>query len=119
MSQALTVSDELPGGVDVDGVEHRSFTLRLPTVRDNVEAVDEVGASNGVALSASILTRQIVALGTLKPEQITYDLVAGMHPEDFNFLELKAQELEKKRKLARTKRASVSSASGSDSAVQG
>ena len=93
MTQALTISGELPGGVEVDGVLHRAFTLRLPTVRDNVEAVDEVGVSNAVAMSVSILTRQITSLGELKPEQITYDLVVDMHPEDFNYLELKAQEL--------------------------
>jgi phage FluMu protein gp41 len=117
MSQALTISGELPGGVEVDGVMHFDFTLRLPTVLDNVEAVDEVGAHNAMALSASILTRQIVKLGTLKGEQITYDLVVGMHPSDFNVLEIKAQELEKKRKEAQSQRAPTSSASGSPSAA--
>lgn len=114
MTQALTISGELPGGAEVDGVVHREFTLRLPTVRDNVEAIDEVGATNGVALSASILSRQLVKLGSLKREQITYDLVASLHPEDYNHLDAKAQELEKKRKAAR-RPARTSSESGSGS----
>lgn len=112
---SLTIDGELPGGVEVDGVLHRDFTLRLPKVRDNAEAVDEVGATNAVALSAAILARQIVKLGTLKPAQITYDLLADMHPEDFNVLERKAQELEKKRKLSLSMPAPTSSASGSAS----
>lgn len=113
----VTVSGELPDGVEVDGQVHRAFTLRPPKVRDNAEAVDEVGATNAVALSAAILARQIVTLGTLKPEQITYDLVAEMHPEDFNVLEAKAQELEKKRKAAQSGRAPTSSGSASGSAA--
>lgn len=88
----------LETGALVDGVTHRDFELRLPTVRDNIDAVDEVGSTNGVALSAAILARQLVRLGTLKPEQITFDLVADLHPSDYNQLEEAAAELEKKRK---------------------
>lgn len=117
MTEPLTISGELPDGVEVDGVLHRDFTLRLPKVRDNAEAVDEVGATNGIALSAAIMARQLVKLGTLKPEQITFDLVADMHPSDFNVLETKLQELEKKRRDRAAKRASTSCASGSDSAA--
>jgi hypothetical protein len=117
MSQALTISGELPGGVEVDGKTHRAFVLRLPTVRDNVEAIDAVGATNAMALSTAILARQIVSLGDLKPEQIDYDLLADMHPEDFNVLDAKAQELEKKRKAARGKPAPTSSASDSASSA--
>ena len=94
---ALTQTGRLSTGAVVDGVAHRDFVLRLPTVRDNIEAVDEVGTTNGVALSASILSRQLTSLGTLKPEQIDFDLVAELHPADFNALEAAATELEKKR----------------------
>lgn len=119
MSSSLTIDGELPGGVEIDGELHRAFTLRLPTVRDNAEAIDEVGASNAVNLSAAILARQLVKLGTLKPEQITFDVLADMHPEDFNVLETKATELEKKRKSALAQRTSSSFASGSGSCAPG
>lgn len=110
----LTIDGRLPGGVLVDGVKHRDFTLRLPTVRDNIEAVDEVGSTNGIALSTAIYARQLVKLGTLKPEQITFDLIADMHPGDFNVIEGKATELEKKR-LAAEAADFPSSSSGSPS----
>jgi hypothetical protein len=119
MSQGMTISDELPGGIEVDGVVHRDFTLRLPKVRDNADAIDEVGSSNALNLSAAIFARQLTKLGTLKPDQITFDLISEMHPEDYNFLEAKATELEKKRKAARSRSALPSSGSGSPSAAPG
>lgn len=96
----LRQTGTLDTGVVVDGLMHRNFELRLPTVRDNIDAVDEVGSHNGVALNAAILARQLVSLGTLKPEQIDFDLVATMHPLDFNLLEAASTELEKKRLAA-------------------
>ena len=87
-------------GVVVDGTVHRDFALRLPTVQDNIDAVDLVGTTNGVALSAAILACQLDKLGTLSPKQIDFDLVTRLHPSDFNLLEAAASELEKKRLTA-------------------
>lgn len=112
MSAGLTQAGTLLTGAVVDGVAHREFTLRLPTVRDNIEAVDEVGSTNGVALNASIFARQLVRLGSLKAAQIDFDLVAALHPMDFNLLEAAASELEKKR-LAAALPATTGAACGS------
>lgn len=83
-------------GLVVDGVRHMDFTLRSPTVQDNIDAIYEVGAENPVELSAAIFARQLVKLGTLEPKQITTNLLRPMHPRDFNRLELASAELEKK-----------------------
>lgn len=96
----LRQTGRLITGLVVEGVSHLDFELRLPTVRDNIDAVDLVGTTNGVALGAAILACQLVKLGTLKPEQIDFDLVASMHPADFNALEAASSELEKKRLAA-------------------
>lgn len=96
----LRQTGTLVGGAEVDGVLHRDFELRLPTVQDNIDAVDEVGGTNGVALSAALLSRTLVKLGTLKAEQINFELVASLHPADYNQLEAAAGELEKKRLAA-------------------
>ena len=114
--RALRQTGTLVSGVLVDGSHHRDFELRLPTVQDNIDAVDEVGSHNGVALNAAIFARQLVKLGGLKPEQITFELVAGMHPSDFNQLEAAATELEKKR-LAAAQPASTGTGSGSGSSA--
>jgi len=112
MSDGLTIDGKLPGGVRVNGEIHRDFTLRLPTVRDNVDAIDEVGGNNQLAISAAILARQVVKLGHLTPAQIGYELIADMHPSDYNAMEAKAVELEKKRMAAA---APAPTSSGSDS----
>ena len=98
--EALRESGTLATGVVVADVRHREFEMRLPTVADNIDAVDEVGSTNGVALGAAILACQLTKLGTLKPEQITLDLLTTLHPSDFNRLEAAASELEKKRQAA-------------------
>lgn len=99
MSELLQAGRLVTGAV-VDGVSHCDFELRLPTVQDNIDALDEVGGHNGVALGAAILARQLVKLGSLKANQITFDLLATMHPSDYNLLEAAAAELEKKRLAA-------------------
>jgi hypothetical protein len=100
VAQALRQSGTLTTGVVVEGVVHRDFELRLPTVQDNIDAVDLVGTTNGVALNAAILASQLVKLGSLAPAQIDYELFIQLHPSDFNVLEAAASELEKKRVLA-------------------
>jgi hypothetical protein len=108
----LRQTGTLVGGAEVDGVLHRDFELRLPTVQDNIDAVDEVGSTNGVALSAAIIARQLTRLGSLKADQINFDLIVQLHPCDYNQLEAAAGDLEKKR-IAASKPAETGSASGS------
>lgn len=99
-AKGLTITGTLPEGALVDGVRHRDFELRLPTLSDNVDAIDEVGGHNGVAVSAALLSRQLVRLGTLDRKQINYDLLCTLHPSDYNHLDAVSGELEKKRKAA-------------------
>lgn len=96
----LRQTGTLVSGVVVDGVTHRDFELRLPTVQDNIDAVDDVGSHNGVALNAAILVRQVVKLGGLKADEITFERIAALHPSDYNLLEAASSELEKKRLAA-------------------
>lgn len=109
--KGLTETGTLAQGVEVDGALHREFELRLPTLGDNIDAVDEVGGHNGVAINAALLARQLVRLGTLKPEQITYELLCSLHPKDFNQLDAAGDALEKKRMAAL---AAAPTTSGSD-----
>lgn len=96
MTFKITQDGVLPIGVEVDGVLHREFTLRPAVVADNIEAITEVGAANPVALNAAIFARQLLKLGTLTTKQIDYELVAGMHVADFDELDRRALELQKK-----------------------
>lgn len=98
--KGLTITGKLRQGVEVAGVVHREFELRLPTLGDNIDAVDEVGGHNGVAVSAALLARQLVRLGTLDPKEITYDLLCTLHPADYNQLDKAGGDLEKKLQAA-------------------
>ncbi|RSZ35075.1 MULTISPECIES: phage tail assembly protein [unclassified Variovorax] len=112
--KGITITGTLKQGVEVAGVLHRDFEMRLPTLGDNIDAVDQVGGHNGVAVNAALMARQLVRLGTLEPKQITYDLLCSMHPSDYNQLDAASGELEKKRQAA-IAAAPNSSASATDS----
>lgn len=99
-AKGITLTGTLRQGVEVDGVVHREFELRLPTLGDNIDAVDEVGGHHGVAVSAALLARQLVRLGTLDPKLITYELLCTLHPSDYNQLDAAGGDLEKKRQAA-------------------
>lgn len=91
----LVETGVLPLGLEVDGVRHRPFTMRPPTVQDNIDAVNEVGGSNPVELSIAIYARQLVTLGTLGKAPTT-DQLRTLHPMDYNEIERANARLEKK-----------------------
>lgn len=113
---SLTEKGTLDEGALVGGVRHAAFELRSPTLQDNIDAVDEVGSHNPVAINAAVLARQLVRLGTLEPKQITFELLCSLHPADYNILDRAAAELEKKRK-ATLQPPPTSSESGSPSSA--
>lgn len=87
----------LPIGFTVDGVVHKDFELRRPNLGDNIDAIDEVGGNeNALALSAAIMARQLVKLGSLPKEKITTELLRSADLDDWNALDLAATELTKK-----------------------
>jgi len=86
----------LPIGITVDGVTHREFELRPATLGDNIDAIDEVGAENQLKLSAAMMARQLVKLGTLPEDKINTALLRTLRTEDWNALDVEAMELTKK-----------------------
>lgn len=107
----LTHTGELLFGLEVDGVVHKAFELRLVTVQDNIDAVYEVSGSNTVELSLAILARQLLSLGTLRqrpwqpagakrepnePTWISTDLLRKLNIVDFNLFDQANAELQKK-----------------------
>ena len=92
----LVQSGMLPIGITVDGVLHREFALKPARVVDSIDAVEEVGSHNPIAVVAAVLARQLMQLGSIKPADIDYDLVCELDPRDFNALEAAAGELAKK-----------------------
>lgn len=89
-------SGTLPFGITVDGVTHRDFELRPSTLGDNIDAIDEVGSDNQLKLSAAMMARQLVKLGTLPAEKINTALLRTLRTEDWNALDVAALEFSKK-----------------------
>jgi len=73
----------LPIGVEYDGKVHCHVELRPSLVRDSIEAVeDERAQTNESYLGLTILSKQIVCLGTIPADKITPNLLMGMYEPD-------------------------------------
>lgn len=105
----------LPVGVEVDGAVHREVVLRPQKVRDSIEALqDERAQSDESWLGLVLQCRQIVQFGTLKPEQITPDLLIDLFEVDMQVLMEGAAKL---RERLRTFRAESGQAAPSATGV--
>lgn len=120
MTELLKTTGTLVVGVVFNGETHREFTLRLPTVGDEID-VSESGvpdAGFGVALMATCLD----TLGTVPKEAITYDLLRDMDSDDYRQLTAARDALKKKRADANggsgTSGLLVSDSDGTDTANQ-
>lgn len=93
----LLYGAEYPAG---SGRLHYDFELRLPTIDDNIAAIDEVGATSTLRLNVAMLARCLVRLGDIPAEAITAKLVGGLVDEDYDVLVEKRETLKKKRRRA-------------------
>ncbi|KGT95300.1 hypothetical protein NG99_04580 [Erwinia typographi] len=95
-----TLSGQLEIGVEFDGKLHRDFTLRLPTVGDEIDvAEDESVPESGFRVA--IFARCLTALGSIPAKQLSYKLLRDeLDSGDFGILIKAAEELKKKRKSA-------------------
>lgn len=94
----ITQTGTLKYGIEVDGVMHTDFELRLPTIGDNIDAVEQVGATSNLKVHLAMMARCLVRLGTLSKEQVTYELLSqNLVDDDFDVLVAQEQALKKKR----------------------
>ncbi|MFB0827690.1 hypothetical protein ACEU07_20655 [Chromobacterium violaceum] len=96
----MTKTDSLLYGVEYpagSGQLHYEFELRLPTVRDNIEAIQAVGVESNLQLNLDMFARTLVRLGTIPAEAITLELLEGMVDDDYDVLAQARSELKKKR----------------------
>jgi hypothetical protein len=94
----ITQTGKLKYGIEVDGVTHTDFELRLPTIGDNIDAVEQVGATSSLKVHLAMMARTLMRLGTLPAEQVTYELLLqNLVDDDFDVLVAQEMELKKKR----------------------
>ncbi|MBU1040380.1 MAG: hypothetical protein KKF77_04685 [Proteobacteria bacterium] len=104
---SITEKGELRFGVEVDGVRHKDFELRLPTMADTEEAIEEAGEGACVArVNRHVWARTLTRLGTCPPEKITPALLGTLVDTEYGLLSAAEESL--RGKLAA---ASASSAS--------
>lgn len=94
---ARTIVGQLQLGLEYGGDIHYEFELRLPTVGDNIEALLDAGVGSNMRVSAAMLARALVRLGTIPRDAITRELLeANLPDEDFDVLEQASDALKKK-----------------------
>ena len=97
---SLTMQDQLLYGLEYEGVLHKDVELRLPTIADNIAALEEVGPTSNIRLQVAMWARSMVKLGGVPVEQINTELLLTLVDEDFDVLTDLADRLKKKRRAA-------------------
>ena len=97
---AMTEKDTLLYGVEYpagSGQMHYDFELRLPTVGDNIVAIEELGVGSNLRLNTAMLARALVRLGDIPSEAITYELLdKELVDDDYDVLATARDRLKKK-----------------------
>ncbi|EHP39428.1 hypothetical protein OR16_31754 [Cupriavidus basilensis OR16] len=109
METTITVKGQLLDGVAYDDLVHVEFEIRPASVEDQLLALEDVAADStdedvdkGVheaRIRLAMVVRQIVSLGTIPREKISYAwLRHWLSPDDFDVLYQKSEEARKKRR---------------------
>lgn len=93
--KALLYGVEYPAG---SGQLHYDFELRLPTVGDNIAAIEAHGIGSNMRINTAMLASCLVKLGDIPAEAITYELLEQqMVDDDYDVLAAERDRLKKKR----------------------
>lgn len=101
MTMVRTETGSLQYGVEYpadSGQLHYDFALRLPTVADNIQALETHGSGSMLRLNTAMLASCLVKLGDIPAEAIDFALLESMVDDDFDILAKARDELKKKRK---------------------
>lgn len=104
----MTEKGTLLYGVEVDGVRHKDFELRLPTIADVEAALEEAGEAPCPArVNRLVWSRTMTRLGSLskdqlKPESLA-ELLAGLVDTEYGIIATAEASLRKKLEAASAK----------------
>jgi len=83
-------------GVEYEGRRHHDFTMRLPTMGDNIAVTETYPEGVGMRLELAIFARCVQTLGEIPKSAITYDLFESLMPEDYDILQNVLMDAKKK-----------------------
>jgi hypothetical protein len=116
--------NQLKYGVEYDGACHYDFDVRLPVVRDSInaiqEAVEVTGKAEGVEYNMvyriGVVASALLALGTIPKDAITTEfLIDNLTDHDLDIIDTTIEELKKKRQRGKnTSKATGKTSSCSD-----
>lgn len=110
----MTERDQLLYGIEFKGELHYDVEMRIVTIQDNIEAIEEVGAQSGMRITDSMLRRAIVSVGAIPKEELTLDLLrAELVDEDYDVLTDLQDRIKKKRRRAKSGSPAIGSSSSS------
>ena len=93
----ITIDGKLTYGLALDGVFHKDFTMRVPTLEEVETALEDAGPDASSARVARCKWGQcITRLGSIPPEKINAELLAKLPAYDFAALEAAEGDLIKK-----------------------
>ncbi|HGK3926159.1 TPA: hypothetical protein ACJ2N6_003243 [Klebsiella pneumoniae] len=96
-------------GVKVGDKVHFDFQVRMPVVRDTIEALsltyEKYGTTEGAVAATyyriAVVAQVITALGDLPEDEITVDLLLNeLNEDDFDFIDAQIEAIKKKRLLS-------------------
>ena len=93
----ITIDGKLTYGLEMDGVFHKDFTMRVPTLEEVETALEDAGPDACSARVARCKWGQcLTRLGSISPKEINAELLAGLPAYDFAALEAAENNLIKK-----------------------
>ena len=94
---SITIDGKLLFGLERDGVYHKEFTLRVPTMEEVETALEEAGPDASAPRIARCKWGQCMTrLGNIPREEINAELLAELPAYDYGTLEATEAELLKK-----------------------
>ena len=95
MTGTRTIEGQLDDGILFEGNLQQAFTVRLPTVGDEIDVAEDEDIPDA-GYRVALLARCLTSLGTVPAESITYELLRTLSSDDYRLI-LKAQEALKKK----------------------
>ncbi|MFY3986062.1 hypothetical protein ACOTJH_29010 [Achromobacter xylosoxidans] len=86
-------------GVPYGGRRHYDFSMRLPTMGDNVDALEAHPDASGVRIDLAMFAACMERLGDIPADDIGYELLAEIDPADMDVIYAELAEAKKKRLL--------------------
>ncbi|MDN0117584.1 hypothetical protein QVN83_01130 [Yersinia frederiksenii] len=102
----MTSSGLLLHGIEVNGKVHFDFTVRLPVIRDTINALSDTheryGTTEGAAAATfyrvAVIANALTALGDVDEGAITADLLLDeLTDDDFDLIDTQISVIKKKR----------------------